>query len=326
MNSLCLQDIFAARKRIAPYIRKTPLVFSASLSSMTGSNVYLKLENEQVTRSFKVRGAANKLLQIGADQGRRGVITVSTGNHGKAVATMAHALGIPATVCVPELVLQHKIDAIRSIGSEITINGADQEEAEAHAMQLAKENELTYISPFDDLDIIAGQGTVALEIVEDLPDIDHVIVPLSGGGLLSGMALTLKQINHSIRTTGVSMDRNPVMYWSLLAGRPIQMTELPSLADSLIGGIGLGNQYTFDLIRRHMDDAVLVREDDMADTMVHMLQYERMVVEGGGSVALAAVRASRIPDYGENVVVVISGGNADMTVLSKLVAERLASQ
>lgn len=189
-------------------------------------------------------------------------------------------------------------------------------------MSLANDKGMTYISPFDDLDIIAGQGTIALEILEDLPEVDHVLVPLSGGGLLSGIALAMKAVNRSIRTTGVSMDRSPVMYWSIRAGRPIQMPELPSLADSLIGGIGLGNRYTFDLIRTYMDDACLVSEDQMADAMVHMLVNERLVVEGGGSVALAALLNDRVLNLGKNVVVVVSGGNADMPTLLKLVRQR----
>lgn len=325
MNSkdkISLQDVLIARKRIAPHIHHIPLMSSASLSRISGSNIFLKLENEQVTKSFKVRGAANRLLKLSANERRRGVVTVSTGNHGKAVATMAQRLGINATVCVPELVLQHKIDAMRDIGAEILTHGADQEEAEEHAMSLANDKGMTYISPFDDLDIIAGQGTIALEILEDLPEVDHVLVPLSGGGLLSGIALAMKAVNRSIRTTGVSMDRSPVMYWSIRAGRPIQMPELPSLADSLIGGIGLGNRYTFDLIRTYMDDACLVSEDQMADAMVHMLVNERLVVEGGGSVALAAPLNDRVLNLGKNVVVVVSGGNADMPTLLKLVRQR----
>lgn len=325
MNSkdkISLQDVLIARKRIAPHIHHIPLMSSASLSRISGSNIFLKLENEQVTKSFKVRGAANRLLKLSANERRRGVVTVSTGNHGKAVATMAQRLGINATVCVPELVLQHKIDAMRDIGAEILTHGADQEEAEEHAMSLANDKGMTYISPFDDLDIIAGQGTIALEILEDLPEVDHVLVPLSGGGLLSGIALAMKAVNRSIRTTGVSMDRSPVMYWSIRAGRPIQMPELPSLADSLIGGIGLGNRYTFDLIRTYMEDACLVSEDQMADAMVHMLVNERLVVEGGGSVALAALLNDRVLNLGKNVVVVVSGGNADMPTLLKLVRQR----
>ncbi len=316
---LGLRDIYAARKRIAPYVYETPLVASMLLSEFTGRNVFLKLENQQVTRSFKVRGAANRLLKLSDEERRKGVITVSTGNHGKAVATMAKRLDIRAVVCVPELVLEHKVAAIRAIGAEIVVTGGDQEEAEENALQLAAEQGLTYISPFDDLNIIAGQGTIGLEILNQLPEVDHVVVPLSGGGLLSGIALALKESNSNIRTTGVSMDRSPVMYWSMQAGRPIQMPELQTLADSLMGGIGLGNRYTFNYIRRYLDDASLVSEDEIGDAMRQLLLVERLVVEGGGAVGAAALLHERVADLGKCVVVVISGGNADMAVLQRLI-------
>ena len=318
---LGLRDVYAARKRISPYVQQTPLVYSRSISHRTGGNVYLKLENQQITRSFKVRGAANRLLRLNEDERQLGVITVSTGNHGKAVATMANSLGIRAVICVPELVLQHKVNAIRDIGAEIVVTGKDQEEAEENALELAEEQGLTYVSPFDDPDILLGQGTIALEILDELPEVDHVVVPLSGGGLLSGIALALKQTDRRIRTTGVSMDRSPVMYWSVQAGRPIQMPELATLADSLMGGIGLGNRYTFSLIRRYMDNAVLVSESEIENAMKHLLIEERLVVEGGGSVGVAALLHDRVSEPGDNIVVVVSGGNADMVVVQRLLSD-----
>lgn len=320
-EAVTLQDVFAARHRIDPHVRRTPLVLSHGLSSRLGANVYLKLETQQTTGSFKIRGAANCLLQLAADQRERGVVTVSTGNHGKAVATMAGRLGIKAVICVPELVLQHKVSAIRELGAQIVVRGKDQDEAEEHAVAYAAQYGMTLVSPFDGPAIIAGQGTIALEILNDLPEVDVVVVPLSGGGLISGIALALKQACRNIRTVGASMERSPVMYWSQQAGRPVQLPEEPTLADSLMGGIGLENRYTFDLVRRYVDDMALLSEREIAASMVYALAKEHVVVEGGGAVGIAAVLFNKLQDLGKNVVVVVSGGNADMSVLRSLLAD-----
>ena len=320
-STVTLRDVYSARKRTRPYVRHTPLQYSPWISQAVGADVYLKLETEQLTRAFKVRGAVNRLMLLSDEEREHGVVTVSTGNHGKAVATIAAQLGIRAVVCVPELVLAHKKAAIEALGAEVVVRGKDQEEAEDYAVDLAERERLTYVSPFDDPAIIAGQGTIGLEILEDLPEADQVVVPLSGGGLMSGIATVMKSVDPRIRTTGVSMDRSPVMYWSILAGRPIQMPETSTLADSLMGGIGLENQYTFDIIRTFVDETVLVSEEEIGSTMARMLIEERMVVEGGGAVGLAALLAGKIEPVGDSVVVVVSGGNADMNVLLELVAK-----
>lgn len=314
-DEITVRDVFAARKRIAPFIRKTPLVRSQALSGATGVNVWLKLECEQVSRSFKVRGAANRLLQLNAEERERGVVTVSTGNHGKAVATVAEQLGLRAVVCVPTSVLPHKMEEIRKLGAEVIVQGDDQEQAEAYAAELATREGLTLISPFDEPAIIAGQGTIALEILEDLPTVKTVVVPLSGGGLLSGIALAMTQIDPNIRIVGVSMERSPVMYWSLQAGHAVQLPELPTLADSLMGGFGPQNRYTIALVRRYMDEATLVSEEEIGAAMAFALLEEGLVVEGGGAVGIAAVRAGKVSLEGDDAVIVVSGGNADMGTL-----------
>lgn len=331
-DGITLRDVYAAQKRIAPFILATRLIQSEKLSVLYGHNVYLKMENEQVTRSFKVRGAANRLLQLSKAERDRGVVTVSTGNHGKAVAYIAAQLGVRAVVCVPEAVLHHKMEAMRSLGAEVIVRGSDQEEAEVFAEELAAEQGLTLVSPFDDPDIIAGQGTIALEIAEALPDVSTVVVPLSGGGLLSGIALAIKHIHRDIRTVAVSMDRSPVMYWSLRAGHPLHLPELPTLADSLMGGFGAENRYTFDIVRRYVDEAVLVSESEIAESMEYAFAEEGIVVEGGGAVGIAAIRSDKLSMHHsngprENVVIVVSGGNADMEVLRRLLAgsDRAAS-
>jgi threonine dehydratase len=208
---------------------------------------------------------------------------------------------------------------MRALGAEVQVVGADQEGAEVAARALAESQGLTWVSPFDDPWVIAGQGTMGLEILEELPDVETVIAPLSGGGLLGGIALTVKAASRAIRTVGVSMARGPVMVASLAAGRVVQLPEEPSLADSLIGGIGLENRYTFDLIRAMVDETALVSEAEIGAGMAYALRQERQVVEGGGAVGIAALLAGQVDVRGQTVVVVVSGGNVAMATLADLI-------
>ena len=317
---ITLQEIFQARQRIAPLARVTPLVRAADLDRPGGSAVFLKLENLQRTGSFKLRGAANKLAGLPPAAQERGVITVSTGNHGRAVARAAGELGIPAVVCLSRGVPPNKVAAIEALGATVEVHGDSYDEAAAHALALQHERGLTLIDPFDDPPIIAGQGTVALELLEALPAIDTAVVPLSGGGLISGVALALKAANPAIRVYGVSMTRAPVMVHSLRAGAPVSLPEEPTLADALMGGIGSPNRYTFRLVRQLVDDTFLVTEDEIAAAMVYALEVHHQVVEGGGAVGLAAVLHDKIPRLGRRVVVIISGGNVAVDRLLALVA------
>jgi threonine dehydratase len=224
-------------------------------------------------------------------------------------------------VCVPESVLPHKIAAIRASGAEVRVVGADQDSAEAEAMAIAEREGLSWVSPFDDPWVIAGQGTIGLEILDDLPQVNMVLAPLSGGGLLGGIALAVKSASPQIRTVGVAMERGPAMVASLAAGKPVQLPEESTLADSLVGGIGMDNHYTFDLVRRVVDETVLVSEEEIAHAMVYSLKNEKMVVEGGGAVALAALLANKLNVKGKTVACVVSGGNVDMNLLTHLVSE-----
>jgi threonine dehydratase len=264
------------------------------------------------------------LLSLPEAGRRRGVVTVSTGNHGRAVAHVARLLDMRAVVCVPELVLPHKVEAMRSLRAEVRVAGANQDEAEAHAQALAVAEGLTLVSPFDDPAVIAGQGTIGLEILEELPQVDTVIVPLSGGGLMGGIALALKAASPQIQTIGVSMERGPVMVASLRAGRPVQLPEERTLADSLMGGIGLENRYTFALIQRLVDQVALLSETEIAAAMVYALRQEHQVVEGGGAVALGALLHDKVHVTGQRVSVVVSGGNVEMGLLAQLMVEAAA--
>ena len=318
---MTLRDLYLARARIAPWIRRTPLVASPSLSALGCARISLKLETTQDTGAFKLRGATN-FMRASTNMARaRGVVTVSTGNHGRAVAHAARRIGARAVVCMSELVPRNKREAIAALGAEIRIVGRSQDEAEVEAQRLMDEESLALVHPFDDPLVIAGQGTIGIEILEDLPEIDTVIVALSGGGLISGIALALKAASPRVRVIAVTMERGAAMYESVRAGRPVEVEETPSFADSLGGGIGLDNCYTFDLVRALVDDYVLVSETEIVQAIRHLYWNERVIVEGGGAVSVAAVLAEAVPGLTGNVVCVVSGGNIDMTTFTEIVAE-----
>lgn len=314
-----LQEVYEARQRIRAITIETPLIESPALAeTCAGRSVFLKAESLQPTGSFKIRGAANKLLSLTEAERARGVVTVSSGNHGRAVAHVAAQLGIRAVVCLSERTPRNKIEAIAGLGAEVLVHGASYEEAEIHARRIQEARGLTMIEPFDDPFVIAGQGTVGLEILAAFPAVDTLVVPLSGGGLLSGIALVMKSANPAIRTVGVSMARAPVMYHSLRAGEPVDMAEEDTLADALVGNIGLDNRYTFRMIHHLVDEVVLVSEEEIAGAMAMALQAHRLVVEGGGAVAIAASMHHRVERLGRNVVVVVSGSNVSLPLFLQI--------
>ena len=315
-----LGEVYQAKKRIASLAKRTPLTRSSPLSSLVGNNVFLKLENHQVTGSFKLRGALNKILSLTDEEREKGVITVSSGNHGRAVTYVAKNLGVKATICVPKPVPENKRAAIRELGGELVIEGENADEAMAYADQLQSETGMTMVHPFDDLTVIAGQGTIGLELLEDLPEIDTVIVPLSGGGLMSGIAHTLKTARPSIHVIGVSMDSGPAMVESLKAGRVVDIIETPTLADALAGGLNPDNRYTLALVQEYVDETILVTEDEIAGGIVFCVRKHQMIVEGGGVVGISALLSNKIRKIGENTAVVISGGNLSDKILAKLLS------
>jgi threonine dehydratase len=285
------------------------------LTKYLGANTFLKLENQQVTGSFKIRGATNKILNLNPDERSRGVITVSSGNHGRAVSFVGQECGVHAVVCISETVPSNKVRSIRDHGAEIIIAGKTYDEANEQAIRLKDERGLTMVHPFDDRHIIAGQATIGLELLDDLPEIDTVLVPLSGGGLLGGIALALKSVKPSIHTVGVSMECGAAMIESQKAGRIVEVVEEISLADALVGGLGRENNYTFDLVQKYVDETVLVSENEIAAAMTFALEKHHHGIEGGGAVGIAALLHGKLDHLGNNVAVVISGGNVDLPVL-----------
>jgi len=317
-SDVTMLDVYLARQRIASIARRTPLVHSPLLTKHVGSSVHLKLESLQETGSFKIRGAANKMLNLTAEEKARGVVTGSTGNHGRAVAYVASRLGINAAICISARVPSNKADAIRRLGAEVVVYGKSYDESVSHALRLAEERGLTMIDSFDDPFVIAGQGTIGLELLEDFPEINTAVVPLAGGGLLGGIALTLKSANPTIRVIGVSMERAPVMYYSLKAGTPIEMEEEETIAHALAGGLGEDNQYTFRMVQEYVDDVVLVSEEAIAEAMAFALEQHHLVVEGAGAVGIAALLHRKVRDLGRNVAVVVSGSNVEIPLLLKI--------
>lgn len=301
-----LDDILSARDRIAGQVLETPVASSAALGARAGVPVWLKLEHRQTTGAFKLRGAANAVARLGRVAG---VTTASTGNHGRALAHAARAAGIPAVICMSRLVPQNKRDAIRDLGAEARIAGDSQDEAFKEARRLKREQGFALIPPFDHPDIVAGQGTLGLEILDQIPDASTVAVPLSGGGLLSGVACALKARRPDIRVVGISMERGAAMAASLGAGHPVSVPELPTLADSLGGGIGPKNRLTFAMVRDLMDDLILLPEDEIAAGIRH-LAAEGHVVEGAAAVGAGAVLSGRLIAQGP-LVLILSGGNID---------------
>lgn len=307
-QSLQLHHILSARRRIDGIIRQTPMIPSAQLAAISGAEaVHLKLESLQHTGAFKLRGAANKILGLSEEDKKRGVITFSTGNHGRAVAFAARQAGVKAVVCLSEQVPKNRVDFVRQLGAEAAVRGKSQDEAEEHYEALIEEYGYVAVPPFDDPAVIAGQGTVVLEMLAEQPDLDTLLVPLSGGGLLAGTALTAKRINPNIRVMGVSIARSPVMVESLKAGKPVAMEEKKTLAGSLLGGIGRENHYTMPLVKALVDDHVMVDEPDVAAGMLHALMYHSLVIEGAAAVGIAALMRNEINLKGCKTGIILSG-------------------
>jgi threonine dehydratase len=315
-----LEDIRRAQRAIADTIDRTALLEAPSLGREAGCRIWLKPENQQRTGSFKIRGAANRIAALDAAERARGIITASSGNHGRAVAYVAARLGARAVICVSRRVPANKIEGIRGYGAEVVIEGATYDEAERAAFRLQREQGLTWISAFDEPRVIAGQGTIGLELFEDLPDLTTAVVPLSGGGLISGIAVALKALRPTVRVIGVSMERAPMMYLSLRAGAPVEVPEEDTVADALVGSIGADNHYTFRICRALVDDVVLVSEQAILAAIDDARRELGLVLEGGGAVGLAALRRGTIAGLTGDVAVVLSGGNVDPAVLDRAAA------
>ncbi|WP_424930787.1 hydroxyectoine utilization dehydratase EutB [Amaricoccus macauensis] len=319
MTTVGLAEIEAAQERIKGFIRPTPVEVSPSLSEAAGVPVWLKFEHHQITGAFKLRGASNAVAQLTEDERRRGVVCASTGNHGRALAHAAKVAGVRAVICMSCLVPANKLRAIESLGGDVRIIGKSQDEAQVEVDRLVREEAMVMVPPFDDARIVAGQGTLGLEMIEAVPDLACALIPLSGGGLIAGIAAALKARKPDIRVVGISMARGAAMAESLKAGRPVQVEELPSLADSLGGGVGLENRWTYPMVRDLVDEVILLSEPEIAAGIRHCYREERQVVEGAAAVGVAALLAGKLRPEGPTMAL-LSGANIDMGLHLRIVS------
>ena len=318
------QDIEAARKRIAEAVYYSPSPPSIPLSEITGMKIFCKLDNLQRTGSFKERGARNALAQLSHDQQKRGVIAASAGNHAQALAYQGSLLGIPATVVMPKFAPLIKVSTCQQLGATVILHGEDFGEAKAHAHEIAAENGLAYIDGYDDPAIIAGQGTMGLEIVEQVPDVDAVIIPVGGAGLLAGVSLAVKTLRPDTKIVAVEAENVASFSAALEAGKPTKITMRPTLADGLaIPEVGAN---AFQIARPLVDLTVTVTEEEIALAILRLVELEKSVVEGAAATPLAACMSGKLKELaGKRVVLLLCGGNIDPNVLSRVIERGLVA-
>lgn len=315
---LTLADIEAARERIAGGIYESPCVESIPLSQLTGAHIYCKLDYLQRTGSFKERGARNALLRLDPEHHERGVIAASAGNHAQGIAYHGGLLGIPVTVVMPKFAALVKVTNCRALGANVILHGSDLGESRQRAEEIAKRDGLTFIHPFDNLDVMAGQGTMGLEILEQCPDLEAIVVPVGGGGLLAGVGTVIKARKPAVRVVGVEPAHAACFSAALAAGHPVPVALSPTLADGLAVPL-LGTQ-PFEALRRVVDDVVTVNEATIALAILRLIELEKSVVEGAGATPLAAFLAGRLDALkGKRVVLALCGGNIDLTMLDRVI-------
>ena len=316
-----LKDIQEAQKAIVPYANCTPLNRSKFLSDLCRADVFLKLENLQVTHSFKIRGVINKLLHLSAEEKAQGVITASAGNHGQAVAFGGQKLGFSAKIVVPTTTPKIKVDGIKKYGAELILFGETYPEAERIAKELAQSEGRLYISPYNDPLIVAGHGTIGLEVVDELPKVDAVLVPVGGGGLISGIAIAVKNLKSDVQVIGVQSEAVPIMFESLKAGKivPPHRHNPKTIAEGLSGGIEKGS-ITFSISQQYVDEVVLVREETLRQAVYLIWKNEKQVVEGSGAAGVAMLLENKDSFAGQSVAVVLTGGNIDDSLFQSIIA------
>lgn len=317
---ISLNDLKEARKCLENVAYKTGLVHNTTLSEMSGNSVYLKTENLQKTGSFKLRGAYNKIAHLSDEEKKCGVIAASAGNHAQGVALGATSFGVKSTVVMPEHAPLSKISATKNYGAEVVLHGDVFDEACAEAVRIQKETGATFIHPFDDKEVIAGQGTIGLEILEDLPDVDIIVVPIGGGGLISGVAAAAKKVNPDVKIIGVQTKNMPSMLKSVEAGKITTFDGLPTIADGI--AVKTPGKLTFELTQKYVDEIVTVAEDEVANAILLLLERAKVVSEGAGASSVAAI-LNQIDVKNKKIVAVVSGGNIDVNMLSRIIDKGL---
>jgi threonine dehydratase len=319
--SIDLADILAARERLGDAIYYSPCPHSIMLSAITGQQIYLKLENLQMTGSFKERGALNRIAMLTPEQAARGVIAASAGNHAQGVAYHATKRGIRAVIVMPLTTPLVKVTATRGFGAEVVLYGANYDEAFVEATRLCREAGMTFIHPFDDAAVMAGQGTIGLELLEQVPQLEAVVVPIGGGGLIAGIACAIKQSRPEIRVVGVQARRLPSMAAAVEAHHPVTIEPATTIADGI--AVRRAGDLTLPMVERYVDEIVTVDEDEIASAILMLLEREKTLAEGAGAAALAALLQRRTSLQGAHTAVLVCGGNIDVTLLSRIIERGL---
>ena len=319
--TLTLADIQAAQARIKKSLYLSPCAKSETFSKLTNNSVYLKLDNLQRTGAFKERGALNKLLTMSAEDRARGVIAASAGNHAQGVAYHAGLLGVRAQILMPLTTPLTKVSATKGYGADVVLHGANYDEACEEAIHRSQAEHLTFIHPFDDEAVIAGQGTLGLEMLQQCPDVEAIVIPIGGGGLISGIACAVKETNPKVKIYGVQPARLPSMEVALAAGKPVVLSPAATIADG-IAVLRTGDR-TLPLVKKYVDQVVTVTEEEIANAILLLLEREKTLAEGAGAAAIAAVLNHKLPLAGKKVVVLVSGGNIDVTLLSRIIERGL---
>ncbi|WP_018130466.1 threonine ammonia-lyase [Effusibacillus pohliae] len=318
---LQLEDFQTARQRLAGVIHQTPLDYSQTFSQLSDNHIYLKLENLQKTGAFKIRGAFNKMATLTPEERKRGVIAASAGNHAQGVAYAAKMMGIPCTIVMPEGAPLSKLEATAGYGAKIVLHGPNYDAAYEYALELQKANNMTFVHAFDDPAVIAGQGTIALEILEQEPDIDLIVTPIGGGGLAAGVAMAAKLSKPDIQVIGVEASGAASMFSSLQAGEVRELDIAETIADGIL--VKRPGNLTFGLVRDYVDRVVTVDDDKITKAMLLLMERSKLVVEGSGAVGLAAVLDKQLPLQGKKIAIILSGGNVDVNLLSKIIERGL---
>lgn len=317
-----LQKIKEAQIRIKGVVTKTPFSYAPHLSKLSQSDVYLKKENLQITGAFKMRGAYNKIATLTKDEMKNGVIAASAGNHAQGVALSASLFDIKAIIVMPESTPLTKVDGVRHYGAEVVLYGANYDEAYAYAMSYSNEYNLTFVHPFEDEDVICGQGTIALEILDECDSLDAIIVPVGGGGLISGMAVAIKEINPNIEIIGVSAAGAPALKNSYDLGYAVDSISVKTIADGI--AVRDTSEVTLELIKQNVDRFISVDEEEIANAILFLLEKQKLVVEGAGAVGVAALLHKKLEHLkGKKVAIVLSGGNMDVTLLNVIIEKGL---
>lgn len=314
---MLFEDIVKAQKRMAGIIHKTPLDYSKTFSEIAQNEVYLKLENLQKTGSFKVRGSYNKMISLEPDEVKHGVVAASAGNHAQGVAYSSNMLGIDCRIIMPKGAPLSKIQATRMYGANVELHGDSFDEALAYALDLKERESAAFVHAFDDEAVIAGQGTVGLEIMEQLPDVEAIICPVGGGGLIAGIAMAVKETNPAIQVFGIEALACPSLVESLKQNKPVTVDALPTMADGI--AVKKPGKSTFDIIQRYVDGVFCVEEMEMARAMLMLLERNKLLVEGSGASSLAALLYQKIEIKHKKTVAVISGGNVDVNFISRII-------